>query len=266
MSIPIFPTTYDPIINNAFFLYAYGMNITPVISTLTASISDGLMRDSTNTDDIAVNTNGAGTILNLGINGLNGLDTGTATANTFYQVFAIADPTGYQPSGFIASVNAAPLLPFQYGLYRRIGWLLLNATPTIEYFYQVGLDNTRFYQYTPVATSSGITPADTAFHVVDINYFCPPQVCKTFINVSCTSTVASDVALSLQSGNSTNTNGSLAPVIMNINNISGSTDFYFPPAVLICGVVSSNAAIQYAVNAFSGLTLHFQGSAFEDYI
>lgn len=142
------PTQFDPIANSSN-LYINGMGLT-YINTMQLLIADGICRDSTNNDDMVVSTpNSIGTTLNFAFTGLNGLDKGTPATNTFYQIFAIADPTLYQPSGYIATLNtnAEPLLPFGYGLTRRIGYVLFNNIPNITPFVQFASSNTRVYQY-----------------------------------------------------------------------------------------------------------------------
>jgi hypothetical protein len=142
---PVFPTTFDPIVNGAN-LYINGMSlgVTDFVNTL--DIFDGLCRDSTNTDDIVVSTTEGFTILNLGINGANGLDSGTFNTG-FYTIFAIGDATGYQPSAYIGSLNLdTPVMPYGYDLYRRIGYIKAEAG-NITPFSQYGNSNDRIYNY-----------------------------------------------------------------------------------------------------------------------
>ncbi len=73
------------------------------------------------------------TTVNLAVNGLNGLDTGTLAANENIFVYAINDSTGANPSGYIASTSVTgPLLPAGYDDFAFVyGIFTINASATL---------------------------------------------------------------------------------------------------------------------------------------
>ena len=66
-------------------------------------------------------------------NGLNGLDTGTLAANTWYYVFAVSSDSSSLPSGCLLSLGRTTplLLPNGYVNYRRIGSVKTIATDVL---------------------------------------------------------------------------------------------------------------------------------------
>lgn len=146
-----------------------------VASTTTLSIASGSCRDSTNAQNIVVDS---AKTLNFGVNGLNGLDTGSIGASKLYYVFAIADSLGGNPSGVIASLSSTPLLPTgangnPYDIYRRIGWARSGGGSTLLTLYQSGEGNVRKYKYdTMIAVLSSGTSQTLA--AIDLSSACPP--------------------------------------------------------------------------------------------
>lgn len=78
---------------NAGSLYINGLHLT-TNSTTAINVVAGSARDATNQDDIVLAAN---TVLSISSNGVNGLDTGTVAANTFYYVFVIGSSLGANP-------------------------------------------------------------------------------------------------------------------------------------------------------------------------
>lgn len=147
----------QPIYNLAI-AYKQGGQIT-VSSNTTLSISACLTRDSADSQDINVgdyfgNQSGpSATTVNIAVNGLNGLDTGTVAASTVYNVFAIMDQAGFNPSGFILSTSlTAPLFPngvfpSNYSSYRHIGWAVTDASSHFLKIIQSGQGSVVQYTY-----------------------------------------------------------------------------------------------------------------------
>lgn len=251
------PTTFDPIVSNAGFLYGYGMNLVFNTGT-TLLITDGAFRDSTNNDDIGVNTNGVGTILNFSINGFNGLDTGTLANTQFYQIFAIADPTGFNPPGFIASINSVPILPTNYGLYRRIGWIRTTAGPLLFNFTQIGSQTDKIYQWNNVIMGTASTPSGT-FTTLDLNYAVPPQICQ--INIQLIINVAGASTLVSIRPTGTTATGGNCPV--EVSGIPTTTTIDYGNIEMICGLGTftgvQHAAVDYLVSGSSTTQINIAG-------
>ncbi len=249
--------TFDPIVNlpasyvnNATI--AYGSN-----TTLT--VAPGQVRDSTNVNDLVLS---ASTTVNAAVNGINGLDTGSLAANKCYAVFIIADPTGVQVTGTIISLSAtAPTLPFGYGLFRRIGWILTDASSHFLKFYQLGsgASNVRTYYYdSPVSVLSG--GASATFAAVSLVNGVPAMNAAIFLNAAYTPAVAGNAASIRPTGSSVAANAS--PVILTGDVIAKAQDFSAikTVALLATGVPS----IDYVVQSSDALSLSVAG--FEDFL
>ncbi|MHB8603606.1 MAG: hypothetical protein ACYC9R_13310, partial [Nitrosotalea sp.] len=165
-------------------LYATGCQLS-WLSNTTLSVAAGQVRDSTNAFDMLIGnylgqTNpsaslNVATTLNAAVNGLNGLDTGSLAANSLLYIYMIADPTGFKSTGVIASLNApsvGPLMPFGYGLYRRVGQAVTDGSSHFRLFWQSGMMQSRLYEYdAPVAVVSAT--GSTSATAVAINTLVP---------------------------------------------------------------------------------------------
>jgi hypothetical protein len=154
------------------FLYVNNLQIT-VASDTTLSVAAGQARDSTNVTDITLS---AATTLNAAVNGINGLDTGTFAASTWYYVYLIGDSTLTNDPGVILSLSAStPTLPSGYDVYRLIGMELTDSSVHFLANRIVGNGNERevFWEsailvlndegntsYTAVTLTAGVPPID----------------------------------------------------------------------------------------------------------
>jgi len=95
------------------------------------NVAAGQARDSENVMDLVL---AASVDVDISINGLNGLDTGSAANNTLYYVYIIGDESGYSPTGCILSTSATgPLMPTgttpgSYSSYRMIGCMRTDGS------------------------------------------------------------------------------------------------------------------------------------------
>ena len=71
--------------------------------------------------------------------GLNGLDTGSLAANTWYNVYAISKASGATP-GYLLSISGSPTFPAGYTLKRRIGSIVTDSSAHIRAFLHRGSD------------------------------------------------------------------------------------------------------------------------------
>ncbi len=69
--------------------------------------------------------------------GVNGLDTGSIAASTWYAVYVIYNPLTNRVAGLLSINYTSPTLPDGYTMYRRWGWVLTNSNNylyrTIQY-------------------------------------------------------------------------------------------------------------------------------------
>ncbi len=161
----------QPIYNSAI-AYKQGGKIS-VASNTTLTIETILTRDFLNSQDINIGSYfGAqtSTTLNSATVGLNGIDTGTLGASKVYAVYAIMDQAGFNPSGFILSLNqSTPIFPSgvfnsNYSSYVRIGWAVTDASSHFMPLKQSGNGSVINYTYdSPIQVlSSGIATVQTA--------------------------------------------------------------------------------------------------------
>lgn len=194
---------------NGPILYCNGMIVSndPTTPNTKLDVSAGICRDFTNTFDINLgNFNGANpnissntvTIINAAANGLNGLDTGTLAASTLYQIFVIADATGYNPTGCIMSLSSIPKMPFGYGIYRRIGFWSTDSTVHFNTGYIYGDNSFRQFMYDKVQPTAVTAGTATAYTAIDLSAIVPPvNNIPVSLSVGLTPNAASD-SLSLQ--------------------------------------------------------------------
>ncbi len=129
---------------NKPLLYVNNAQIT-WLTTTTLGIAVSQERDSTNVYDI---TTASSITLNAATNGLNGLDTGSLVADTWYYIFAIGDSLNYKTHGFIMSTSStAPTLPFGYDAIKLVGYWRTDAGALLLKGYVVGNGNERTHYW-----------------------------------------------------------------------------------------------------------------------
>ena len=147
-----------PIVDLPFY-YVNDIQIKTITNT-TVQISAGQCRDSTNTYDITLPS---AVTINAAVNGLNGLDTGTFAASTFYYVYVIASPNQALPVGCILSTSlTAPTMPYGYGIFRRVGSMVANSATHFINVYVKGKGTEREYFFDSLVTVLTAT-GNTAF-------------------------------------------------------------------------------------------------------
>jgi len=163
----------EPIVNLPS-LYINGLTIKNNATTpnTKVDVALGQCRDSSNVYDISL---AAGVTINAAVNGANGLDAGSLAASTFYAVFVIADPSGFNSPVCLMSLSwTAPTLPFGYGILRRIGAVLTDGSSHILKFYQEVSSNSqvRYMQYdAPISVLSG--GVQTSYTAIDLSVAVP---------------------------------------------------------------------------------------------
>lgn len=144
--------TQVPIIN-AGSLYVNNL-ILSFVTTSSMTVSAGAARDSKNLNDIILKST---VTLKTSFVGPNGLDSGVISPTTMYAVYIVGDSTGYKETCALISLDQSqPTLPFGYDMFRRIGWISINASSEIVKFYQYGTDSTRKYYYDIADTDGSV--------------------------------------------------------------------------------------------------------------
>lgn len=193
---------YEQIVNEGL-KYINGLNISNNSTTPNTKldVALGQCRDSTNVFDINLT---AGVTINFANNGINGLDTGSIAASTWYYIFVIADPIGLQATGAIASTSATPLLPFGYLAYRQIGWALTDAS---SHILKMNVSGDYGYRYHQWDTHIQVLDDGTAstLTAVDCSSALPPiQPIPVNLSIEFTPATADDY-VSIANGTSTAT-------------------------------------------------------------
>lgn len=244
-------TQFAQIVNQPF-LYVNGLNLSRPAARL-LNISAGQCRDSTNQFDLIMPDVLS---INLNVNGVGGLDTGTVAVSQSYDIYIIADATGYNQPVAIAKLTGPAqivmpqgnLLNTLYNLQRRIGYVVTDAGANIVNFRQDGLNSEKFYQY-----ESGIQvlTAGVAAAFAAVNLF------PALPNVG-----GIKMLLSAQTaGNSTlevRPTGSVATILVpyRMGGTAGNIDSL---AEFITGVnISGNPSLDYQINA-SNVNLQVAG-------
>jgi len=177
-----------PIVN-ARVAYVNGLQLAWV-STTTFTMAAGAASNSNDINDIVLPALVTNTITSVGP---NGVDIAAAVASSFYAVYVIGDSTGYQPTASLISLDlSVPSLPFNYDMYRRVGFILTDSSSHVLKFWQYGNGSLKDMWYdTPIATPA-ITTA-TSYSTQSLAAGVPPIVCEAFLAVNYGAVAASDV-------------------------------------------------------------------------
>lgn len=244
-----------PIIN-AGILYVNNCQVAQT-GNAACTIAAGQVRDSTNTFDIVVPstlTVGAGNV------GLNGIDTGTLAASTFYAVYVIADATGFNPVASIVSTSfSGPLMPFGYSIYRRLGVMLTNSSSHFLPFWVSGLNSGKSLIWdVPIrvlnaGTATSLTEVSLAGGVPNIS---TGQV-QVLLTAAYTPNSASNIASFTPFGSSATAGlGTATYVIKSPSAAQMVVPFSMNSA---WDATNSYQAIQYGLGTSDSLTLYVNG-------
>lgn len=163
------------------------------ISYLTATTMSVAAGECSSSEGTNVFTLSSAVTINAANNGAAGLDTGDLANSTFYAVYAIADSSLHEDPSAILSANvSAPLLPFNYDMYRRIGYVLTDGSANIRNFVQTGNGSSRKMWYdAAISVLSGGTSATYA-NVNLVTAVPGSSVVEVMLKATVTPTAAAD--------------------------------------------------------------------------
>ena len=123
--------------------------------------------------------------IDIGVSGINGLDTGTVQADTWYAVFVLTDLEGIITPGGIFSESLEPEMPTGYCCYRRIGWVKTDSSSDIMLFQERWNGNTRrfFWDVPPADTRVLDNGSASTFTAIDLSDYVPQTSCCVVLNV-----------------------------------------------------------------------------------
>ncbi len=200
----------DPIVD-AGHLYINGLNLSNDATTPNTKIdiSAGQARDSNNIIDMNLGDylNQGNpflashvTVLNLAVNGANGLDQGVLAASSTYFIYIIGDSSNKQVVATLASLSStAPVLPFGYDSLRLLGYIQTDGSVHVLPFSGFENGSLRYMQFgAPIAitvTSSGTSATYAAldlspavkvsnFGIVQLQYKWTPAAANDVLNFS----------------------------------------------------------------------------------
>lgn len=236
-------TSAVPIVNLPF-LYINNLQITNDSSTPDEiiNIAVGQCRDSTNTYDMV---NSASISVDNTVSGLNGLDTGTVAASTFYYVHLVTDPvTGNTAGGLLSLSATAPVMPFGYSAFRMIGFAVTDGSSDFLLMQNAGNNNARVFTYdVPIATAVTAGSSGT-YAAVTLTAFVPSNYAELPVLVECnwTANAAADT-LALQGVNAT------GDTVKYISPVAGSSAHTLVRDYVNAELDSSVPKINYKVSA-----------------
>ena len=124
---------WTPVVSTTAVSTGYSRNLVISATASSISVTADLVTLST-AGGIGYNATSVSETINPLTSGVNGLDTGSLAANTFYAVYIIYD--GSSVNGLISTSATSPTLPSGYTYYARIGWVYATSasalSPTIQ--------------------------------------------------------------------------------------------------------------------------------------
>lgn len=146
-------------------------------TTATFTADQIALQDSSNSGFLLLAFNKT---LNLATSGAGGLDTGSLANNTWYNVFAIYNPTTSTPNILFSLSATAPTLPAGYTLFARIGTIRIDGSAHMIGFIQYGPDtqfvvgqNLAAMRLMTSGSAGSISNTATTFVAVAIGAFVP---------------------------------------------------------------------------------------------
>lgn len=225
-----------PIVNEGL-KYINGLGISYATAT-TLTVASGQARDSTNVNDINLS---ASVTINGAINGAGGLDQGSLANNTWYAVFAIDDSTKANTGSALISTSAtAPILPFNYNMVARIGWVRTDGSSQFLPFHQTGNSTTRRMCYDTLIQVLSAGNA-TTFTDVDCSASVPTTAKGVLLRTAFTPATAGTNRLKIRVNGSSSVNGS-AQVNGTVNSVISIGEVWSPIASGVIEYLVTNAS------------------------
>ena len=230
----------------------HGFNITWASNT-TVTVSSGTCLD---TNLINTFSTSVSTTLDISGRGLNALDDGTVAASTVYAVYLISSYLGAKSTGFIISKLSVPIFPAGYDMFRRVGWVVTDASSHIINITQTGSDSVRTYAYDPAVSVLAGGTSNTPQTPVDLSMAVPPIVTKVVFSAAYGGDSVGN-GCNMQPLGSTNA----SYITLAVQQV---TNTVFSQVVCMSGVVGGAAGVSYQCGAGAGVSLDVL--SFEDYL
>ena len=227
------------------FGYVNGLQLAYDTTTL-LSVNAGDCNDSTLSFQMYTD----GLTINNATTGLNGVDTGTIAATTWYYVYIVGDSRGVNGTGGVMSLSSvSPAMPAGFNTFRRLGAIYSNASSQFDIFTVVGNSTTRqiYYDATKSLLSGG---SSTSFTAIDCSTIAPPIANTLLIlTLEFTPNAGGDTGAYRATGSSS-TNG-----IPFAGTTAAKAQVYTPTNILSGVSSSGKSEIDYKVTASGALTV-----------
>ena len=182
--------------------------------------------------------------------GANGLDTGTSSASTWYNVFVIYNPVTATVAGLFSLSATAPTLPSGYTFFARVGVVRTDNSGS-KYLFQT-LQYGRRVQYVPNASTNLTTPITLGAGVagtytaavysavpVSLTAVIPPTASEVEFEIGC-GTANTPVGVMMNNSNSYGGFNAVPPVPY--NNINGGSN----SAGMVCRALVQSTSMYWA--------------------
>jgi len=226
---------------NAPYLSVSGMEIA-ITGNTAATVAAGSARNSSNLSDIIMS---ATATLDATVNGINGLDTGSLAASKVYALYAIGDSTGNSDAGIMISLNqSAPQVPSEYDMYRKIGYLVTDASVHFLPGYFYGSANDRMFMYDARQATAVTAGTSATYAAVTLTALVPAQAnLPVKFEINWTANAAADT-FNMQPF------GATGDAYLNIAAVAGATAHTVDYPVIMLGALDSGAPkVNYKVSA-----------------
>lgn len=225
---------------NAPYLNVSGMEIA-ITGNTGATVQAGSARNSTNLADIIMD---AAATLDATVNGINGLDTGSLAASKVYALYAIGDSTNNMPAGVMISANqSAPMVPSDYDMYRKIGYLVTDSSSHFLPGFFYGSANNRVFTFDARQATAVTAGASSTYAAVTLTTLVPAvSNLPVKFEINWTAAAANDT-LNMQRF------GETGDAYLNIATIAGGTAHTVAYPVVMLGLDAGVPKVNYKVSA-----------------
>jgi hypothetical protein len=172
-------------------------------SATTLTVAAGQARNSDNAFDII----SSAITIDAAVSGVNGLDTGSLAASTWYAVLQIASDINTKRPGYLlttlANFNAGSMaMPLGYSIYDVVGYVLTDGSANILKFYVVGNGNQRQHYWDDAIKVLNDGTSASLANITLTTAVPPIDNTPVFINIEFTPATANDYVSVFPGGSS----------------------------------------------------------------
>ena len=153
--------------------------VSPLVVSIGLASSPSSVHDSVNVQNIqwtgAINAD-------ISVSGVNGLDVGSLSINTWYYVYVIANKNNALPVSSLISLSpTTPIIPSGYTRFRRLGSIRVNSSGTIQQFSTSGNAVRRYFFRNINSRVIIVGGAATTWVTLDLSSLMPPTSTLAYV-------------------------------------------------------------------------------------